>query len=121
MSPGQVTSLLSQKPMTNVRRILIVDDDADVRDFLVCSPSAPARSDRGRNIINSKGYKYRLTEKESAILRFLYRAGQRSVSREILLQEVGATILSSAPTPSRRTFTDCDRKSRRTSRIRPSW
>ena len=32
--------------------------------------------------------KVRLTEKETAILRFLYRAGQRPVSRETLLQEV---------------------------------
>ena len=32
--------------------------------------------------------KVRLTEKETAILRYLYRAGQRPVSRETLLQEV---------------------------------
>jgi DNA-binding response OmpR family regulator len=32
--------------------------------------------------------KVRLTEKETAILRFLYRAGQSPVSRETLLQEV---------------------------------
>jgi DNA-binding response OmpR family regulator len=32
--------------------------------------------------------KVRLTEKETAILRFLFRAGQRPVSREVLLQEV---------------------------------
>src|SRR5664279_3988446 len=32
--------------------------------------------------------KVRLTEKETAILRFLYRAGQKPVSRETLLQEV---------------------------------
>jgi DNA-binding response OmpR family regulator len=37
---------------------------------------------------SSKGNKVRLTEKETAILRFLYRADQRPVSREILLQEV---------------------------------
>ena len=30
----------------------------------------------------------RLTEKETAILRYLYRAGQKPVSRETLLQEV---------------------------------
>jgi DNA-binding response OmpR family regulator len=30
----------------------------------------------------------RLTDKETAILRYLYRAGQKPVSREILLQEV---------------------------------
>ena len=39
-------------------------------------------------LINPKGNKVRLTEKETAILRYLYRAGQRPVSREVLLQEV---------------------------------
>ena len=39
-------------------------------------------------LINPKGNKVRLTEKETAILRYLYRAGQRPVSRETLLQEV---------------------------------
>jgi len=39
-------------------------------------------------LLNSKGNKVRLTEKETAILRFLYRAGQKPVSRETLLQEV---------------------------------
>jgi DNA-binding response OmpR family regulator len=39
-------------------------------------------------LLNTKGNKVRLTEKETAILRFLYRAGQRPVSRETLLQEV---------------------------------
>ena len=39
-------------------------------------------------LINPKGNKVRLTEKETAILRYLYRAGQKPVSREVLLQEV---------------------------------
>jgi len=39
-------------------------------------------------LLNDKGGKVRLTEKETAILRYLYRAGQQSVSREVLLQEV---------------------------------
>ena len=39
-------------------------------------------------LMGGKGNKVRLTEKETAILRFLYRAGQRSISREVLLQEV---------------------------------
>ncbi len=39
-------------------------------------------------LTNPKGGKIRLTEKETAILRYLYRAGQRPVSRETLLQEV---------------------------------
>jgi DNA-binding response OmpR family regulator len=39
-------------------------------------------------LLNAKGNKVRPTEKETAILRFLYRAGQKPVSRETLLQEV---------------------------------
>ncbi len=39
-------------------------------------------------LLNPKGSKVRLTEKETSILRYLYRAGQRPVSRETLLQEV---------------------------------
>jgi DNA-binding response OmpR family regulator len=43
---------------------------------------------RSKQLIGPKGRKYRLTEKESAILRYLYHAGQRPVSREVLLQEI---------------------------------
>ena len=39
-------------------------------------------------LLTPKGGKVRLTEKETAILRYLYRAGQKPVSRETLLQEV---------------------------------
>ena len=39
-------------------------------------------------LVNPKGSKLKLTEKETAILRFLYRAGQKVVARETLLQEV---------------------------------
>ena len=39
-------------------------------------------------LVSPKGNKVRLTEKETAILRYLYRAGQQAVSRETLLQEV---------------------------------
>jgi DNA-binding response OmpR family regulator len=39
-------------------------------------------------LINPAGNKVRLTEKETAILRYLYRAGQKSVARDVLLQEV---------------------------------
>ena len=34
------------------------------------------------------GKKIRLTEKESAIIRYLYRAGQKVVTRDVLLEEV---------------------------------
>jgi DNA-binding response OmpR family regulator len=39
-------------------------------------------------LLNQEGRKLRLTEKETSILRYLYRAGQRPASRERLLQEV---------------------------------
>jgi len=39
-------------------------------------------------LLSHKGNKVRLTDKETSILRYLYRAGQRPVSRETLLQEV---------------------------------
>jgi len=39
-------------------------------------------------LVNTAGAKVRLTEKETAILRYLYRAGQKAVPRETLLQEV---------------------------------
>ncbi|ACB93885.1 response regulator transcription factor [Beijerinckia indica] len=41
-----------------------------------------------KHLINEKGSKLRLTEKETAILRFLYRAGQTVVTRDVLLREV---------------------------------
>src|SRR6201987_5753536 len=43
---------------------------------------------RSKILLNSNGSKMRLTDKETEILRYLYRAGQRPVSRETLLQEV---------------------------------
>jgi DNA-binding response OmpR family regulator len=39
-------------------------------------------------LLNPKGGKIRLTEKETSILRYLYRANQKPVPRETLLQEV---------------------------------
>ena len=121
--------------MANARKILIVDDDTDLRDTLVeqlslheefeasavdtgAKGASAAKANApdlvlmdvglpdtdGREVVRSlrKGgfkapiimltganaRKVRLTEKETAILRFLYRAGQLPVSRETLLQEV---------------------------------
>lgn len=42
----------------------------------------------GKVLITEKNAKIRLTEKETAILRYLYRAGASVVGRETLLQEV---------------------------------
>lgn len=39
-------------------------------------------------LVSAKGSKLKLTEKETAILRFLYRAGRKPVPRDVLLQEV---------------------------------
>jgi DNA-binding response OmpR family regulator len=39
-------------------------------------------------LLNPKGNKVRLTEKETSIMRYLYRADQQPVAREKLLQEV---------------------------------
>ena len=39
-------------------------------------------------LLSERGSKLKLTEKETAILRFLYRAGQKTVSRDVLLTEV---------------------------------
>ena len=41
-----------------------------------------------KHLVTEKGNKLRLTEKETAILRYLYRAGQAVVTREVLLREV---------------------------------
>ncbi|MEW5420569.1 response regulator transcription factor [Amorphus sp. 3PC139-8] len=39
-------------------------------------------------LVDARGTKIRLTEKETAILKYLYRAGERSVTRDVLLHEV---------------------------------
>lgn len=39
-------------------------------------------------LLDEKGGKIRLTEKETSILKYLYRAGEKVVSRDVLLQEV---------------------------------
>jgi DNA-binding response OmpR family regulator len=41
-----------------------------------------------KSLVDSKGAKLRLTEKEAAILRFLHRADRQVVSRDVLLKEV---------------------------------
>jgi DNA-binding response OmpR family regulator len=39
-------------------------------------------------LIDEKGSKVRLTEKETSILKYLYRAGEKVISRDVLLHEV---------------------------------
>ena len=42
----------------------------------------------GKLLVDERGRKVRLTEKETSILKYLYRAGEKAVSREELLAEV---------------------------------
>lgn len=39
-------------------------------------------------LLDERGQKIRLTEKETSILKFLYRAGEKVISRDVLLHEV---------------------------------
>ena len=39
-------------------------------------------------LVDDKGQKIRLTEKETAILKYLYRAGEKVITRDVLLHEV---------------------------------
>ena len=72
-------------------------------------------------LLNPKGSKVRLTEKETSILRYLYRAGQRPVSRETLLRQVWGYNRESPRTRSRRTSIDYGKRLRRMPPLRPSW
>ena len=42
----------------------------------------------GKVLLDERGQKVRLTEKETAILKFLYRAGEKVITRDVLLHEV---------------------------------
>ena len=61
-------------------------------------------------LLNPEGNEVRLTEKETGVLRYLCRAGQRP-----------ATIPGSPLTRSRHTSTGCGRRSRKTPPALPSW
>ena len=71
-------------------------------------------------LLSPKGSKVRLTEKE-AILRYLYRAGQRAVPRETLLREVWGYNSGSPRTRSRRTSIDYGKRSSKMPPLRPPW
>ncbi len=70
-------------------------------------------------LVDPKGSKVRLTEKETSILKYLYRAGEKVITRDVLLHEVWDTTRASPRTPSRPTSTAYARRSRRT-RATPS-
>ena len=78
-------------------------------------------------LIDQKGSKVRLTEKEASIIKYLYRADQKVVTRDVLLEEVwgynsgrhhahaGNPCLPLAPEDRARSFqcrNSCDRKRR---------
>ena len=94
-------------PMPTPKTILIIDDDDDLREALAeqlalheaFRPMQAATAAEGvklgretrpaaKVLIDDKGKKVRLTEKETSILKYLYRAGAKAVSREELLTEV---------------------------------
>jgi DNA-binding response OmpR family regulator len=72
-------------------------------------------------LLNAEGNEVRLTEKETGVLRYLCRAGQRPVSRETLLQEVWGYNSGITTTHSKHTSTGCGRRSRKTPLALPSW
>ncbi len=78
--PFKFTLLLAR-----VRAQLRAHDQAEDATFTI-GPYAfqPAN----KLLIDAKGKRLRLTDKEANILKFLYRAGDKAVSREVLLAEV---------------------------------
>ncbi len=88
-----------------------------------CSRSAPTSFRPGSKMLTgANARKVRLTEKETAILRFLYRAGQKPVSRETLLQEVwGYNSGVDHPYPGNPHLPPAARRSKRMPPIRRSW
>src|SRR6478672_10468767 len=111
--------------MSTARKILIVDDDEDLReslkdqlalhdefevftagtaskgievaksehlDLVMLDVGLPDMDGREAcKLLRKNGFKspiVRLTEKETSILKYLYRAGEKVVTRDVLLQEV---------------------------------
>lgn len=70
---------------------------------------------------DDEGSKIRLTEKETNILKFLYRSSGQVVPRDVLLHEVWQITPASRPIRWRRISTGCVRRSSRTRRMRAFW
>ena len=68
---------------------------------------------RSKLFVNPNGKKVRLTDKETSVLRYLYRAGQQAISRETLLREVWGYNPASPLTRSRHTSIGYGKRSRR--------
>lgn len=60
----------------------------DASDDAVFQIGAYTFRPSSKHLVNDKGGKLRLTEKETAILKFLYRANASVVTRDVLLREV---------------------------------
>jgi len=71
--------------LARIRALLRQHDASDDAIFTI-GPYAFRPS--SKLLLNTKGNKVRLTVKETAILRYLYRIGERPVSRETMLHEV---------------------------------
>ncbi|MDR3439582.1 response regulator transcription factor [Telmatospirillum sp.] len=76
--PFRMTTLLAR--IREQARDSVADEALVVGDFRLYPI--------GRRLVDSLGREIRLTEKEAAILVYLYRAGRRAVSRDELLGEV---------------------------------
>src|SRR5438132_1384763 len=84
--------------MAAQRPVLLVDDDpalietlldhfADDREF-PATPAASIQQAVATSTAPVKNRRIRPTEKEAAILKYLYRTGNRTVTRQVLLNEV---------------------------------
>lgn len=71
--------------LARIRAHLRQSDASDDAQFRIGAYTFQPSS---KHLVNERGNRLRLTEKETAILRFLYRAEQSVVSREVLLREV---------------------------------
>ena len=71
--------------LARIRVHLRQHEDSDDAEFAIGPYSFRPAS---KSLVDAKGAKLRLTEKEAAILRFLHRAERHVVSRDVLLKEV---------------------------------
>ena len=71
--------------LARIRVQLRQHEDSDDAEFAIGPYSFRPAS---KSLVDAKGAKLRLTEKEAAILRFLHRAERHVVSRDVLLKEV---------------------------------
>jgi len=71
--------------LARIRAQLRQNDASDDAQFRIGAYTFHPTS---KHLVNGRGNRLRLTEKETAILRYLYRAGQTVVTRDVLLREV---------------------------------